>query len=508
MKLLLLTFFVAGLIVIGVISRKKSKTTSDFILGGRNIGPWMSAFAYGTTYFSAVLFIGYAGETGWNFGLSGLWIAIGNSLLGCFLAWKVLGRRTKEMTTRLNVMTMPDFLSVRYDSPGLKFLSALVIFIFLVPYSASVYMGLSYLFEEIFHIPYNFVLLLMACLTAFYLIAGGYFAVALTDLFQGLLMIFGIVFMVFYVSRAPQVGGIGSVIERLEAINPKLTAVVGPPGWKPLFFLVMLTSLGGWGLPQMVQKFYTIRDEKSIKAATTISTLFALIISLSAYYVGALTRLFFDTLPVLNGQPNPDMLIPQIIGQTLPDFAAALVLILVLSASMSTLASLVLISSSTFVMDILGSGFKLPIVKNKPTFMLRLFCLIFIALSLVVAYKKPSIILNLMALSWGTVAGTFLASYLYGLYWKGTTKAGAWAGALSGLAISLGLSIYFKLSSNYTTMIGTIAMVAPLLIVPLVSLVTKSLPESHLNIIFPSKLEEKIHYTLGKTKEVLNNDLG
>lgn len=507
MKTVFLIFFVCILIVIAIVSRKKSNTASDFILGGRNIGPWMSAFAYGTTYFSAVLFIGYAGQIGWEFGLSSLWIAIGNSLIGCYAAWKVLGKRTKEMTTRLNVMTMPGFLQARYDSPGLKFLAALVIFIFLVPYSASVYMGLSYLFEVIFCIPYSFVLLFMACLTAFYLIAGGYFAVALTDFFQGVLMILGVVFMLLYIIRAPQVEGISNVISKLQTIDPQLTAFIKPPNWKTLLFLVLLTSLGSWGLPQMIQKFYTIRDEKAVKPATIISTLFALLITGSAYFIGSLTHLFFDGLPLGGGKPSAELLVPQIIAQTLPDVVASLVLILVLSASMSTLASLVLVSSTTFVVDFLGSTFRVKAAKNKTVSMIRLFCLIFILLSLTVAFIKPAFILNLMALSWGTVAGTFLAPYLFGLYWKGTTKSGAWAGTVSGLGLSLILSVYFKFSSDYIPIAGTVAMVVPLLIVPLVSLFTKKLPQPHLEQVFPSSTKED-YYKLSRTKEVMSSDLG
>ena len=152
----------------------RTKNVGDFFLGGRTLGPWMSAFAYGTTYFSAVLFIGYAGKLGWGFGIYTLWIVIGNTFIGTLLAWMVLAGRTRDMTSRLNAITMPEFLSARYGNKPLQVIAALVVFVFLVPYSASVLMGLSYLFEMTLHIPYENALYFLTALTAVYLVMGGY----------------------------------------------------------------------------------------------------------------------------------------------------------------------------------------------------------------------------------------------------------------------------------------------------------------------------------------------
>ncbi|MHB8156885.1 MAG: sodium:solute symporter family protein [Desulfocucumaceae bacterium] len=484
-KYLLLILFVGVLIYAGYTGMKKTSTAMDFFLGGRNIGPWLSAFAYGTTYFSAVIFIGYAGKVGWGFGMSSLWIVVGNTLLGSLLAWAVLARRTREMTNRLNAMTMPEFLEARYDSKNMKVFSALVIFIFLVPYSASVYMGLSYMFNQIFGVPYIWAAVLMCLLTASYLVMGGYRAVAVTDVIQGAIMIFGVGMLLYYIVGAPEVGGFMEGARKLAAINPKLVAPV-PSGLTPLISLaslVVLTSLGPWGLPQMVQKFYAIKDESSIKPAMLVATLFALVITFGAYYTGSLTHLFFDTLPLdpSTGKPTPDMLMPIIINTKLPEIGAAIILLLVLSASMSTLASLVLVSSSAIAIDLLKV--VRPNMGDR-VFALRFFCLIFIALSLVIALLKPAIILSLMAMSWGTVAGVFLAPYVYGLFWKGTTPAAAWAGGISGLVISVGLSLYYKLDASVIPTIGSVAMLAPLLIVPFVSLFTRRLPDRHIKKVF------------------------
>lgn len=484
MKTAVLFIYVISLVIIGFIGMRKTKDLNDFFLGGREIGPWMSAFAYGTTYFSAVIFIGYAGKVGWGFGLSGLWIAICNSLIGGYLAWRILAKPTREITQKLNVRTMPEFLAVRYNSPGFKIFSSIVIFIFLVPYSASVYMGLSYLFESVFHIKYVLALAVMAVLTALYLVMGGYFAVNLSNVFQGFVMIFGIILMVTKIVSHQQIGGIVEGLKKLYEIDPKLVSPVGPPGFWPLFFLAVLTSLGPWGLPQMIHKFYSIKDVKSVKPAMLVTTGFSLVISLGAYFIGSLTRLFFTSIPLEAGKPNPDLMIPQIIDITMPEALAAVILALIMSASMSTLSSLVLVSSSAVGIDLVQGYLKPDLDKRYQVLLMRILCLIFIGLSLAIALLKPAVILTLMAISWGTVAGVFLSPYLFGLFWKGTTKIGAWTGSLSGLAISLGLSIISGFDSSKIPMYGTLAMVIPMGIVPLVSIITPAFSSKHISQIF------------------------
>lgn len=501
MKGILLTLFIGFLLFSGLYCMRRAKTLNDFFLGGRTVGPWLSAFAFGTTYFSAVIFIGYAGKVGWGFGLSSLWIVVGNTLVGSLLAWWILAKRTRQMTIRLNTMTMPQFLAARYQSPGLRVFAAVIIFIFMIPYSASVYMGLGYLFERVFDIPYTYAAIAMAVLTAMYLVTGGYRAIALTDVVQGTVMIFGVIILLYYVVGAPEVGGFTGALAKLEAINPQLVAPVGPPGWLPIASLVLLTSLGTWGLPQMVQKFYAIKDEASIKPAAIVATLFAMVITTGAYFTGSLTRLFFDKVPVdaVTGNPNPDLMVPQILMNNLPEWAVTLILLLVLSASMSTLASLVLVSSSAVSIDLLQSVFPNLSEKQKVTHM-RVFCTLFIALSVALALAKPVIILSLMAISWGTVAGAFLAPYLYGLYWQGATTKGAWIGALTGLTISVIFTFYFKLDAGMIPMVGSVAMLAPLAVLPVVSMVTEKLPEEHLAKVFGKSFQKST--VLVKNKKV------
>lgn len=499
-KVSMVLFYIALIVGLSLYTRSKTKTIDDFVVGNRSVGPWISAFAFGTTYFSAVLLIGFAGKVGWGFGVSALWIAIGNSILGTYLAWRILAPRTREMTSRLNVLTMPSFLESRYGSKNMRIFSSLVIFIFFVPYSASVFMGLSYLFEQIFSIPYVVALVLMTLLTALYLVIGGYIAVTLIDFVQGLIMIVGVILMVYFVAGHETVSGFATGLKSLATIDPQLAAPVGPPGIVSLLSLIILTSLGTWGLPQMVQKFYGIKNSQVIPKATIVSTIFALLITGCAYYVGSVSRLFFDSLPLFNGRPTPDLLVPNILSTTLPELVGVLILLLVLSASMSTLSSLVLVSSSSVSIDLL-KGSLFPNMSDKNTMLvMRILCLVFVMLSLWIALNPPGIILTLMALSWGTVAGTFLAAYIYGLFWPKTTRAGAWAGMITGLSIALGGYFIISLQPAFidpsllklftewgTPFFGSLAMIVPLIIIPLVSLVTPEYSKEHINKVYNKK---------------------
>lgn len=484
MYLYFIIAYVIIIMLIGLMSASRVNGISDFFLAGRSISPWMSAFSYGTAYFSAVLFIGYAGRTGWGFGISALWVVLGNTYIGSYLAWQVLGKRTREMTTRLKASTMPEFLGIRYKSKNLKIATALIIFIFLIPYSASVYKGLGYLFEQVFGIPNIILLLIIGFFTAFYLVLGGFVASSIADFIQGIIMIIGVVFMLYYVVSHPTVGGFSKALTSLGKIDPRLVRPIGPQGLLSTLSLVILTSLGSWGLPQMVHKFYTIRNEQSIKPAKLVSTGFALLITFGAYFTGIVSRLFFpESIPVFNGVPDPDIIIPQVLLQTLPDVVLGIILILILSASMSTLASLVLASSSAIALDLI-KGILLPNIDSKKlTILMRILCLLFVVFSFLIAIL-PNPIMTLAALSWGAVSGSLLAPYLYGLFWDRTTGAGIWAGIFTALGTIVGGAIFTRMDGVLMPIFSAVAIVLPLLVVPLVSLATEAYGQEHLDKIY------------------------
>ena len=504
----ILILYVLVMLGIGYWSMRRTKDVGDFFLGGRTLGPWMSAFAYGTTYFSAVLFIGYAGKLGWGFGIHTMWIVVGNTLIGTLLAWKLLAPRTREMTVRLNAITLPEFLRARYGSKAMQVIAALVVFIFLVPYSASVYMGLSYLFEKTLNIPFGSALIFLAVLTGVYLVMGGYFAVAISDFIRGIVEFAGVLFMVFLLAHWK--GGFGATTTALlgDATNmaPGLTKAValGPagmqlvvPGVVTLVSLVLITSFGPWSLPQMVQKFYSIRSKLDVKRAMIIASIFAVFMSFGAYYSGALTHLYYaDGLPqgvFEAGKPNLDLLMPYFITQALPQWLVLIILLLVFSASMSSLSSLVLVSSSAISVDIFGAFVNRHANQKQAMGLMRLLCAVFVGLSLWIAMNKVDVIVNLMVIAWSTLAGVFLAPYLYGLFWKRTTKAGAFAGIFVGLATAAVLFILW--GKEGVPLAGAITMFLPLIVVPVVSLLTPAPPQALVERAFtetPEPVKEEV----------------
>ena len=489
-KVILLVLFFAIMLAIGFISRKSTKDVNGFVLGGRSVGPWLTAFAYGTSYFSAVIFVGYAGQFGWKFGIASTWVGIGNAVLGSLLAWVVLGRRTRIMTQHLQSATMPDFFARRYGSESLKIAAAIIIFIFMIPYTASLYNGLSRLFEMAFGIPYFWCVLIMSVLTAIYVIAGGYMATAINDFIQGLIMIVGIVAVIAAVlgkngGFIGSLNGLASITdERVSTVPGIFNSFFGPD---PLSLLgvVILTSLGTWGLPQMVGKFYAIKSENNIHKGTVISTAFAIIVAGGCYFLGGFGRLFSDVIGVAeNGVPvgGYDAVIPAMLSG-LPDLLIAVVMILVLSASMSTLSSLVLTSSSTVTLDLLKGHVVKNMGEKRQLTTMRGLIVVFIAISALIAIiqvnSPVAFIAQAMGVSWGAMAGAFLAPFLYGLYWKKTSRAACWfsilfscvfmiidmLGNLGVISVNLGL-----LQSPINA--GAFCMIAGLVLVPVISVIT------------------------------------
>lgn len=512
-KITLTIIFLVIMVGVGFYSRQQAKSVDGFVLGGRSVGPWLTAFAYGTSYFSAVVFVGYAGQFGWKYGLSASWIGIGNAIIGSLLAWIVLGRRTKLMTQHIQSRTMPDFFGTRYGSEGLRVVASIIAFVFLIPYTAGVYMGISKLFEMGFGIPYSYCAIIMACLTAVYVILGGYKATAINDFIQGIIMLFGITTVIFVVLQHQ--GGLAEAVDKMAAAVPTVHDMEDKSGlfsafrpgdfasWfgpNPLSLLgvVVLTSLGTWGLPQMVGKFYSITDECAIKRGTVISTIFALIVSGGCYFLGSFGRLFPE--PAFSPDKHKyayDSIVPSML-EILPDILIALVVLLVLSASMSTLASLVLTSSSTMTLDLIYRDKKsqdgeveggeiddmvAEKIERRKVVVMRVLIVFFIVLSLMIALNPPQFIAQLMGISWGALAGAFLAPFMLGLYWRGVTPASVWACFVWGVGLTV---VNMMLGNSLLNPIdcGAVAMVGGFVIVFIVSLFTRKMNPSFVNDVF------------------------
>ena len=500
-KVLLTIIFLAVMVGVGLYSRKQASSVEGFVLGGRNVGPWLTAFAFGTSYFSAVVFVGYAGQFGWKYGLSSAWIGVGNAVIGSLLAWLILGRRTKLMTQHIESCTMPDFFGTRFNSQSLRVVASVIAFVFLIPYTAGVYSGISRLFEMGFNIPYEYCVVIMSVLTAVYVILGGYKATALNDFIQGIIMLFGIVTVIFAVLNAQ--GGLANAVSKLAVIpsdadptvNGGFASLWGPDPWG-LLGVVILTSLGTMGLPQMVGKFYSITDESAIRRGTIISTIFAFIVAGGCYFLGGFGRLYDPVINEATGKIAFDSIVPAMLV-TLPDALLALVVLLVLSASMSTLASLVLTTSSTMTLDLIYRDKKaLPgeveegsiddvvseRIERRKVVVMRVLIVFFIVISLMIALNPPTFIAQLMGISWGALAGAFLAPFMLGLYWRGVTTSAVWA----CFAWGVGLTVVNMLLGNPINPIncGAIAMIGGFPVVVIASLVTPKMPRQLVDHMF------------------------
>ena len=486
LKIIMLVAFFAVMIGVGFYCRKEAQNVDGFVLGGRKVGPWLTAFAYGTSYFSAVVFVGYAGQFGWKYGIASTWAGIGNAVIGSLLAWIILGKRTRIMSHTLNSSTMPDFFGKRFDAKSLKIGASIITVVFLIPYTASLYNGLSRLFGMAFNIDYTICVIIMAVLTGVYVIAGGYMATAINDFIQGIVMLGGIVAVIIAVINGK--GGFASAFAQMAQVSdPSVGAEQGAfasifgPDPIGLLGVVILTSLGTWGLPQMVQKFYAIKDESAIKKGTIISTIFALIVAGGCYFLGGFGRLFADQIDLKAG--GYDSIIPAMLSG-LPDILIGIVVILVLSASMSTLSSLVLTSSSTITIDLVNEAKKKKMSDKSQVLLMRVLIVVFIALSVIIAivqYKSNvTFIAQLMGISWGALAGAFLAPFLYSLFWKGTTKAACWVNFVFSVAFML-IDLFGNLTGAQILPVflrspinaGAFCMLAGFAIVPIVSAFTK-----------------------------------
>lgn len=501
-KIFFLLIFFVIMILVGLYARRHATSVGDFVLGGRSVGPWLTAFAYGTTYFSAVIFVGYAGQFGWKYGISATWIGIGNALIGSLLAWVVLGRRTRVMTHHLQSTTMPDFFGSRYDSKALRIVASAISFIFLVPYTASVYNGLSRLFNMAFDVPYEICVIVMALLTCVYVILGGYMATAINDFVQGIIMLAGIIAVI--ANALSNNGGFMSAINSLAQFPSDNPVTQGQPGVFTSFFgpdpknllgIVILTSLGTWGLPQMIHKFYAIKNERAIKSGTIISTVFAVIVAGGSYFMGGFARLYNgDAITAEDGTIIYDAIVPHMLS-SFSDALIGIVVVLVLSASMSTLASLVMTSSSTLTLDFIKGNIVKKMSEKTQLLTMRLLIACFLVLSVVLAVKPPMFIAQMMSVSWGALAGAFLAPFLYGLYWKRVTKSAVWASFATGVGITLfnvvirlchitfeGEGLNELLGSPINA--GAFAMVVGLIVVPAVSLLTPKMNQKKVDEVF------------------------
>jgi SSS family solute:Na+ symporter len=365
-----------------------------------------------------------------------------------------------------------------------------------------------------FNVDFAYCIIAMAILTAIFVVAGGYFATAANDFIQGMIMLVGIITIIASVLRAN--GGFTEAVHSLARINVDEGASV--PGVFTSFFgpdpvnlvgVVLLTSIGTWGLPQMVGRFYSIKSEKMITKGAIVSTIFALFIAGGCYFLGSFGRLYSGVVARgANGAVVFDSIIPTIVSQ-FSDLLIGIVILLVFAASISTLASLVMASASTLTLDFLKGHVIKKMDDKKQLVSIRLLIVVFITIASIIAiiqYKGGiTFIAQLMGISWGALAGSFLAPFLYGLRWKRASKASVWCCFLFSTILMI-LNIFHR--SSFPSILqspinaGAFAMLAGLIIVPVVSMLSKAPEKEAVEKCF-SCYEEKVNVRI---RDDLGND--
>ncbi|MBU1050085.1 sodium/proline symporter [Candidatus Bipolaricaulota bacterium] len=464
---LVLSVYMLMLIAIGVVSSRRMRSAEDFYVGSRNVGPWVTALSYVAAYFSSVVIIG-GGGFGYRFGLATLWIAAINVLVGCTLAWMVLGKRVRQFTSRLGTMTVPGFLAERFRAPEARVIASWVIALLLVIYNVSILKGMGHAFEGLMGIPYALGVLLSCVIIVLYVSLGGYLAVVWTGFFQAWIMGIGLVLLA--VAALNAVGGLGAVAEKLAVVDPGLVSTPGAWGWAGLISFALITSLGVWGMPQMLARFVSIRSTSVLRVGTVVVTVGGAMAVLP-YICGAVARVLYPDLP------SPDLAIPTLTKNILPTWGAAVFLAGVVAAGMSSFASIQITASSAVVRDFIVKGLGHSLTEQQDVRYSRIAAALIGLVSLAIALRPPALVLVLMAFSSATIASTCLWPILFGLYWKRATRWGVLASMGSGLISTL---VWMGIGSPFGIHGFIPGILVSLVAIIAVSLMTQRMPEDHI----------------------------
>ncbi len=469
---IVLAAYLVLLVVMGVWMGRRTRSAEDFYIGGRQVGPWVTAFSFVAAYFSSVVIIG-GGAFGYHYGMSTLWIGASNVLVGCTLAWIVLGRRLWQFTKRLDTMTIPGFIGKRYGARDAEVFSAVIIFVFMIVYNVSVLVGMGKIMEGLMGIPYTTAVVVAGLIILIYVSIGGYLAVVWTSFVQAWIMIFGLLLLAF--ATLAKVGGLTAANIQLASINPGLVTTPGVWGWGGLISFAMIVSLGVWGMPQLLVRFYSMKNTRVLRLGVVLATLGGAM-ALLPYMTGALSRLIVRPLSVA----EMDLAIPLVTKAVLNPWGGAIFLAGVMAAGMSTFASVLIIVSGAVVKD-LGGGVKFAgrgdiVTREKRQVALGRAASFGAGLiSLAIAYRPPALVLVITAFAWAVIASSCLWPVVLGVYWRRGNRAGAISSMIAGTVVALGWMIAGRaMGGNPLGLHGFIPGVTVSLIVfILVSLMTK-----------------------------------
>jgi SSS family transporter len=344
------------------------------------------------------------------------------------LAWIVLGKRIRRLTEETNSMTISEFLGKRYASPQVMIFSAAVIFLFLIIYNVSVVKGMANAIQVLMDVPYLAGVLISGIIIIFYVSVGGYLAVVWTSFIQAWIMIAGLLLLTGFTLN--RVGGLAAAARKLAALDPGYVTTPGIWGWAGLVSFCLVVSLGTWGMPQLVIRFYSIKNTRVLRVGTVVVTVGAAI-ALLPYLNGAIARIFHPDLA------SPDLAIPTLTRSVLPPIGGAIFLAGVIAAGMSTFAGVLIITSTSLVRDIFKGALKYDLTPARELRLARVASALVGVISILIAIRPPGLILVLTAFAWAVIASTNLWPMLFGIYWRRTSPAATLASMIIGAAIAI-----------------------------------------------------------------------
>ena len=487
---LALIFFVAYLAVvfgIGIYCRKYSNDLTGFLVGNRNMGPWMLGLAYFATYMSSTVMVGNAG-TSYKAGMAFMFQGIPQILaipVGLIIFASGLSRASKQ----LDVISVPDYLKKRYKSNLPSAFLALMMLIFLFPYMVGIAKAAAITMQMVTGLSYVASVWILCILTGVYMGFGGFMASAYTDVVQGFLMCFGATLV--FIMGLVALGGPANVAATLQNLDPLLIETPGSLGWSNLIGISLVFGIAPWGLPQLLQKCFAMKDKRVIKPAAIIVMILCLFILFPSNCNGFLARAMFGN-ELLN---KADYAFPMMVITLLPPVFQGLVLASVAAAAMSTLDGVVLVIGAAVGRDIYqGVINKKASDKQAYNITLITMCTVMVLIA-VFAMNVNSQILYLTTFSHSIMASMIMAPVMFGLFWRKGTTAGCLAAQISGIC---GTLIWYQLGSPFGIHIILFGLICAFITFPIVSSFTKPLPEEFLDKLFDKKYKE---FNWGRKKE-------
>jgi solute:Na+ symporter, SSS family len=450
---------------LGYLGFRGTKTSGDFMVAGRQIHPYIMAISYGATFISTSAIVGFGGTAG-VFGLGLLWLTFLNIALGIGIAFIFFGKRTRRMGLSLDAHTFPELLGKRYNSRFIQVLGGVVIFVFMPLYTGVVLIGAARFIESTLQVNFVLALMVFSIIIAAYVIAGGLKGVMYTDALQGTIMFVGMIALLVltYVKTPHGFVGTHQLLTDLANKVPENLIAGGHQGWttmpvlgSPLWWTLVSTIVLGVGIgvlaqPQLVIRFMTVKSNKELNRAVLIGGIFILAMTGIAFVIGALSNVYFNEqlgkISIAVAEGNTDLIIPTFINMAMPKWFVYVFMITLLAAAMSTISSQFHAIGTSFSRDMLGvgaarnnnngAGADVEAKPSKGVLLTKIGIIIGIIISIILGYYLPvSIIARGTALFFGVCAATFLPMYICGLFWKGSTKAGAISGMVVGVVSSV-----------------------------------------------------------------------